>query len=136
MAKTLASSSAAGGHLGRHFAERAELRGEPDAEVNERSRCKAYRVRERVPLCKCCGKKLRGTLVETGLWYEAQVFETNVAPERTDTVVGYVRLRMEGDRLRTQCKKSVEDNWVVECMSQRVNAISSRGLENSTIAEV
>merc|ERR1719343_1184850 len=68
--------------------------------------------------CKCCGRKVFGRLMQNGQWYEAEVMERT--PEGNESVVGYVRLKMEGGRLRTHCKKKIEDDWLPECMSEKV----------------
>lgn len=65
--------------------------------------------------CKCCGRKLRGALVQVGQWQEAEIREAAA----DNPVVGYVRLRMEGSGLRTQCKKALQDPWIADSVSVR-----------------
>merc|ERR1712181_154777 len=76
--------------------------------------------------CKCCGRKLHGVLVQVGQWYEAEIREVS----SQDSLIGYVRIRTEGKGVRTQCRKSLEDNWMADCMSERVLS------KNETVVEV
>mmetsp|Transcript_2990 Transcript_2990/g.5023 ORF Transcript_2990/g.5023 Transcript_2990/m.5023 type:complete len:162 (+) Transcript_2990:62-547(+) len=66
--------------------------------------------------CKCCGRKLHGILTQVGEWYEAEIREFTAQ----NSVIGYVRLKLQGNGLRTQCRKSLEENWIAECISERV----------------
>merc|ERR1711879_811485 len=67
--------------------------------------------------CKCCGRKLHGILSQTGHWYEAEIKEAT----GQDGIVGYVRLKREGEGLNTQCRKSLDENWTTVCIAQSLS---------------
>merc|ERR1712048_844050 len=79
--------------------------------------------------CKCCGRKLHGVFMQGGEWYEAEIREVT-----QDNLIGYVRVKVQNQGLRTECRRSMSDAWEVDCTAELVredDILGSQGVSPS-----